>query len=64
MDLMIFASNTNLRQILCQICPPNKCRKCEINLLLHLSPTNVGQMCFKYAIIFALVQSFFKTRQM
>ena len=65
MDLRIFASNSNLRQIWCQICPPNKCRKCETNLLSHLSRRNVGQMCFKYAIMFALVQSFFfKTRQM
>ena len=60
MDLMIFASKTNLRQIWRQICPPIKCPKCETNLLSHLSRRNMRQMWFKYAIIFALVQRYLK----
>ena len=60
MDLKIFASKTNLRQIWRQICPPIKCPKCETNLLSHLSRRNMGQMWFKYAIIFALVQRYLK----
>ena len=63
LNLMIFALKTNLRQIWCQICPPIKCPKCETNLLSHLSWGNVRQMWFKYAIIFALVQRYLKTRQ-
>ena len=63
LNLMIFASKTNLRQIWCQICPAIKCPKCETNLLSHLSWGNVRQMWFKYAIIFALVQRYLKTRQ-